>query len=117
MSRARLHLDADTSRRSLHRALLGLGHDVTRTPNDWAPASASDEEQLRAAAVRGRCLFTFNARDFQALALRFPEHAGIVLAFQGSWTVPQLIKALDRLLSTTTAEDWVGTVRWLNDWR
>ncbi|HNT06562.1 MAG TPA: DUF5615 family PIN-like protein [Anaerolineae bacterium] len=117
MTRPRLHLDADTSRRSLHRALLELGHDVTRTPNEWAPAAATDEEQLLAATARGRCLFTFNVRDFQALALLHPGHSGIVLAFQGSWTVPELIRALDRLLSTTTAEDWSGTVRWLNDWR
>jgi len=28
-----------------------------------------------------------------------------------------LIEALDRALSETDVEDWVGQVRWLNDWR
>ncbi|MDZ8226497.1 hypothetical protein [Nostoc sp. ChiVER01] len=27
------------------------------------------------------------------------------------------IKALDRLLSETQAEDWSGQIRWLNQWR
>lgn len=30
-----LHLDADTSSNSLHKALLDLGHDVTCTPTEW----------------------------------------------------------------------------------
>jgi hypothetical protein len=29
----------------------------------------------------------------------------------------ELIESLDRLLSTTTAEEWRGAVRWLNEWR
>ena len=117
MARPRLHLDADTSRRSLYRALLARGHDVTRTPTDWMARDASDEEQLLAATAQGRCLFTFNVRDFLALAQAYPHHAGIMLAFQGSWTVSELIEALDRLLSSTEAEEWRGAVRWLNDWR
>ncbi len=27
------------------------------------------------------------------------------------------IKALDRLLSETQSEDWLGQIRWLNQWR
>ena len=38
---------------------------------------------------------------------------GIILAAQSSWTLSGLIAALDRLLSDTRAEDWVGQVRWL----
>lgn len=117
MARPRLHLDADTSRKDLYRALRARGHDVSRTPNDWMPGDASDEEQLLGATARGRCLFTFNVRDFLALAQVYPQHAGIILAFQGSWTVAGLISALDRLLSSTSADDWRGTVRWLNEWR
>ena len=116
-ARPRLHLDADASTRSLYRALRERGHDVTRTPSDWMPLDADDETQLLSASAQGRCLFTFNVRDFLALAERYPCHAGLILAFQQSWTLGELIAALDRLLSSTDARDWPGKVRWLNEWR
>ena len=113
MNRVRLHLDADTSMKALHEGLLRRGHDVTRTPNEWMPADASDETQLLRATARGRAVFTFNIRDFQALARCYPRHAGIVLAAQAKWALSGLVAALDRLLSETQAEDMVGQVRWL----
>ena len=117
MSSPCLHLDADTSIKALLSALVERGHDVTRTPNGWITPDASDEAQLLAATAQGRCIFTFNVRDFVVLARNFPWHGGIVLAAQASWTLSELIIALDRLLSETEAEDWIGQVRWLNDWR
>jgi hypothetical protein len=117
MAKPRLHLDADTSIRSLHQALLARGHDVTRTPADWMPLDASDEAQLLGATAHGRCLFTFNLRDFIPLAGRHPQHGGIILAAQRSMSLPALIRALDHLLRETAAEDWPGQVRWLSDWR
>jgi len=39
-----------------------------------------------------------------------------VLAAQAGWSLPDLIAALDRLLSETQVEGWTGQVRWLNDW-
>ena len=65
----------------------------------------------------GRCIFTFNVRDFLALARRYPHHAGIVLASQASWTLSGLIAGLDRLPAETGAGEWSGQVRWLNDGR
>ena len=117
MPEPRLHLDADASIKTLYRALMERGHDVTRTPTDWMPLDASDESQLLGATAQGRCLFTFNARDFMVLAKRYPEHRGIVLAAQKRWRLPELIESLDRMLSMTQASDWEGQVRWLNDWR
>ena len=117
MAEPRLHLDADASVKALHKALIERGHDVTRTPTEWMPLDASDETQLLGATAQGRCLFTFNVRDFIVLAKRFPEHRGIILAAQKRWTLPQLIESLHRLLSMTQATDWEGQVRWLNDWR
>lgn len=117
MPEPRLHLDADASIKALYQALLERGHDVTRTPADWMPLDASDEAQLLGATAQGRCIFTFNVRDFLALARRHPRHGGIILAAQKSWSLPDLIAALDRLLSETEADDWCGQVRWLNDWR
>ncbi len=117
MSRPKLHLDADASHKSLRAALRARGHDVTRTPNEWMPPDATDERQLLGATAHGRCLFTFNVRDFVVLAKQYPEHGGIILAAQASWTLAALIAILDRALSETEAEMWVGQVHWLNDWR
>ena len=117
MSKPRLHLDADASIKALYEALVARGHDVTRTPTEWMPMDASDEAQLLGATAHGRCIFTFNVRDFLVLAQRYPQHGGIILAAQKSWTLSDLIAALDRLLSETEAADWIGQVRWLNQWR
>ncbi len=116
-SKTRLHLDADTSIRSLQQALVTRGHDVTRTPCDWMPADASDEDQLLGATAQGRCLFTFNIRDFTVLGAIYARHGGIILAAQRSWTLSALIDALDCVLTHTEAGEWVGRVRWLNEWR
>lgn len=117
MPEPRLHLDADASIKALQATLVARGHDVTHTPNEWLVRDASDETQLLQATAQGRCIFTFNVRDFVVLARRYPRHGGIILAAQASWTLSDLIAALDRLLSETEAEDWIGQVRWLNDWR
>lgn len=117
VSKTKLHLDADTSIRSLQQALVARGHDVTRTPCGWLPADASDADQLLAATAQGRCLFTFNIGDFKALATIYGQHGGIILAAQRSWTLSELIGALDRALSTTEADQWIGQVRWLSEWR
>lgn len=125
MPELRLHLDADASSKALHEALVERGHDVTRTPTDWMERDASDERQLLGATAHGRCIFTFNVRDFVALTKQYPRHGGIILAAQSSWTLSELIAALDRLLSETEvdsstplrASDWSGQVRWLSEWR
>lgn len=117
MTNVRLHLDADTSMRALQQALTERGHDVTRTPTEWAPLDATDEQQLLGATAQGRVIFTFNIRDFQYLATRYPHHAGIVMAAQRSWRLPTLIRALDRLLTETDNAFWSGQVQWLNRWR
>lgn len=114
MARVRLHLDADVSRKSLHQALLDLGHDVTRTPESWIARDASDEQQLLAATAQGRCIFTFNIRDFVILARTYPRHHGILLAAQQSWSFSDLLSALDRFLCETEEHQMIGQVRWLS---
>jgi Tfp pilus assembly protein PilZ len=81
------------------------------------PLDASDQVQLLGATAQGRCLFTFNIRDFMALAARYPKHGGLILAAQANWSVAELVSALDRLLTETEEADWTGQVRWLNEWR
>ena len=117
MPRPRLHLDADASIKALQGALAARGHDVTRTPNEWIALDASDETQLLGATAQGRCILTLNVCDFVVLARRHPQHSGIILAAQTSWSLSGLIGAVDLLLSETQAEDWIGQVRWLNQWR
>lgn len=108
-----LHLDADNSIRQLQRTLVVRGHDVTRTPNDWISQEADDEAQLLGATAQGRVIFTFNVRDYIALAGRHPHHGGITLAGQRQWTWSVLIATLDRMLTETTAEEWLSQVKWL----
>ena len=117
MAEAHLHLDADASIKALVNALRARGHDVTRTPNDWMPADASDREQLLGATAQGRVIFTFNVRDFLVLAKKHPKHAGILLATQSRWSLAGLTDALDHALSNTEEKDWREQVRWLNDFQ
>ena len=117
MAEPHLHLDADASIKALVNALWERGHDVTRTPNDWMPADASDREQLLGATAQGRVIFTFNVRDFLVLAKKHPKHAGILLTTQSRWSLADLTDAIDNALSNTDEKDWRGQVRWLNDFR
>jgi len=116
MTKPRLHLDADVSIKALQKKLRECGHDVTRTPTEWMPLDANDRTQLLGATAQGRILFTFNIPDFLALVKNYPEHHGLLLAIQNRWTLRELIDALDRMISETEAEEWIGQVRWLNDW-
>lgn len=117
MPKLRLHLDADTSNKALHTTLIKRNYDVTRTPNEWIELDASDEAQLLGAIAQERCIFTFNIRDFLALAEQYPQHYGILLAAQKSWTLSSLVITLDQVLSQVDAAEVMGQVRWLNDWR
>ncbi len=116
-STPKLHLDADASSKMLQQALLRRGKDVTRTPNEWMRIDASDEQQLLGATAQGRVIFTFNIRDFQKLAKQYTHHAGILLAAQRSFSLHELIESLDKSLSSTNADQWIGQVHWLSEWR
>jgi hypothetical protein len=117
MSKLLLHLDADTSIKALQKSLLQKGHDVTRTPNEWITFDASDETQLLMSTEKGRCIFTFNIKDFLILNQRYHHHNGIILAAQNSWSLSDLITTLDLVLSKTQAEELIGQIRWLNQWK
>ena len=117
MPKSILHLDEDTSDKRLHQALLQNGHDVTRTPNEWAPKGFSDVQQLLSATEKGRVICTFNVQGFIKIAPLYPQHAGILLITRRKWTLTTLIYALDRVLIETTSTEWIGQVRWLSQWR
>ena len=117
MARPRLHLDADASRKDLFNALISQGHNVTRTPAPGLALDANDEFHLLLASAHDRFLFTINIGDFIQPARRMPEHKGILLANQQSHSLKELITLLDHALAQTEAENWIGQVRWLSDWR
>jgi hypothetical protein len=77
----------------------------------------SEEQQLLGATAQGRMIFTYNIRDFRNLAKQYTHHAGILLAAQRSFSLHELIELLDKSLSTTTASEWIGQVRWLSEWQ
>lgn len=114
MAKPRLHLDADASDSDLEKALRQRGHDVTRTPNEWAALDADDETQLLGAAEHGRSLFSFNSKHYMLLAKKHPQHAGILLSKQKG--ISRIFKALDRFFNEATAEEMQDQVRWLSDW-
>ena len=66
--------------------LVTRGHDVTCTPNAWMARDAADTEQLLGATAQGRVLFTFNTHDSPVLVQQYPQHGGLVLAAQQSWS-------------------------------
>jgi len=105
MARPRLHLDADASRKDLFEALTTKGHDVSKTPAPGLPFGASDELQLLWAAAHERVIFTFNIADFLQLIRKMPEHRGILLASQRSFSLAALIDALDCALNETEDTD------------
>lgn len=117
MPKLKLHLDHDVSRKAVQAALIRLGHDVTRTPNEWIKDTAPDLEQLLQATAHGRCIVTFNVRDFIPLSQQHLDHCGILIGKQNDWSSSQLIVVLNCILTETDADDWIGQVRWLNEWR
>lgn len=116
MSKPKLHLDADASQKALLQALLDRGHDVTRTPHAGLPRDADDDFQLLWATAQGRIIFTHNIRDFIQSTNHYPSHAGILLAHRYSYSLSDLIRLIDRALSNSKSDDWIGQVRWLSDW-
>jgi len=115
MSKPKLHLDADASQKALLQALLERGHDVTRTPHPGLLLDADDDFQLLWATVQGRIIFTHNIRDFIHKTDQFSNHSGILLGHRSSFNLSDLVRLLDRALTTTSAEEWIGRVRWLSD--
>ena len=116
VNRPVLYLDADASQKALLDALVKRGHNVTRTPQPDLPFDADDNLQLLWATAQGRIIFTHNIRDFIHMPNKYPQHSGILLAHRMSYSLADLIRLIDCALTTTTAEEWVGQVRWLSDW-
>jgi len=72
MAPPHLHLNADTSLRALHAALVARSHDVTRTPNAWMRRDASDAEQL----LKAECFLRSMSAISRGLCSTTPSMAG-----------------------------------------
>jgi hypothetical protein len=66
------------------------------------------------ATQQRRVIFTFNVKDFVALARRILHHAGIIISPRKP--MPRALKALDRFFNESSAEEMEDQVRWLSDW-
>ena len=112
----RLYLDED-----IHPDLADLvrqhGFDC-RSAVEESMLGKSDEEQLEYATAQGRCLLSFNIRDFAVLAQAWLQagrtHPGIVVTPQVSrQALGQLLQQCLQLLNTTTADEMVDVFRFL----
>jgi predicted nuclease of predicted toxin-antitoxin system len=77
-----------------------------------------DEEQLGHATSQGRCLVSFNTRDFSVLAQQWAQqgrlHAGIIVTPQLSRNAfGQLLQSFLDLWNTTTADEMNNVFRYL----
>jgi predicted nuclease of predicted toxin-antitoxin system len=92
--------------------LRGRGFDVLTT-EEADRNTALDEEQLAFATAEGRCIVTFNIRDFAPLHVQSQAvgraHAGIIVSQQlGSRQYGLLLQRTLRLLNHFTAEEMVS---------
>ena len=117
MSRTKLLLDEDVWL-GLAGTLRDRGFDVVHV-YEVQRGEMSDADQLAYAAQENRVLLTHNAKDFERLAAEYffgaRPHAGLIVSPQISKGA--LVRRATRLLSSLSAEDVAGTVRYLSDYR
>jgi predicted nuclease of predicted toxin-antitoxin system len=112
----KLYLDEDVHP-DLADAIRQAGFDC-RTAAEAGMLGSPDDKQLEYAAGQGRCIVSFNVRDFTTLAVAWAQagkaHAGIVVARQVSRKgLGQLLTRLLHLLNTTTADEMANVLRYL----
>lgn len=112
----RLYLDEDVHP-DLADAIRQHGFDC-QTAAEAGMLSKSDEEQLEYAVSQGRCIVSFNVRDFYLLAALWSQtgrsHAGILVTHQVSRQgIGQLLHRILNFLNTTTADEMVDVLRYL----
>ena len=97
-------------------ALAQRGYDVIHIANT-DQRGLDDEPLLTFAAAHGRVVLTYNVRHFVPLVVRWyqthQEHAGVILSTQLS--PGELLKRMEKLLTTLSADDLKNTVRWLQE--
>lgn len=113
-----LYLDEDAQRTSLVRALRARKVDVL-TANEAGQVGVSDDEQLAFAAAQERVIFTFNRGDFLQLHTAYLQqnriHSGIVVSNQ--LEIGVIIRRLQKLLDSRSAEGMRNWLEFLSNWR
>ena len=100
----------------LAEALTQQGHDVVHIANT-EHSGIDDEPLLDFATAEGRAVLTYNVRHFVPLVRLWyeagREHAGVILSIQ----LPpgELLRQVERLLATLSADELKNTVRWLQE--
>jgi len=102
----------------LTEALVRRGHDVVHIAHT-EQCGIGDEPLLALAAAEDRTVLTYNVRHFVPLVRLWyetgREHAGVILSSQ----LPpgELLRQMEGLLSTLSADELKNTVRWLQEFR
>lgn len=115
----RLFLDEDATFRSLIRALVARGLDVSNAI-DAGRAGLSDAEQLEHATSEGRILYSFNIGDYHRLHTEWLEagrsHAGLILVPQQRYSVGEQMRRTLRVNQYLTADDFRNRIEFLARW-
>jgi hypothetical protein len=102
----------------LAEVLVQQGYDVVHISHTEL-RSVDDEPLLVFATAEGRAVLTYNIRHFVPLVRLWyearREHAGVILSVQ----LPpgELLKQVERLLATLSADTLKNTVRWLQEFK
>lgn len=115
----RLYLDEDSMDRSLTRALLARGLDVTSV-RDTKMAGYPDAQQLEYATAQERVLYSSNVRDFHQLHHQYMEarrsHSGIILVSQQRFSIGEQLRRILTLVSSLSAEAMKDRLEFLSSW-
>ena len=102
----------------LTEALTQRGYDVIHI-NNTEQRGIDDETLLAFATAEGRPVLTYNARHFIPLVRLWYEasraHTGVIVSIQ----LPpgELLRQVERLLATLSADELKNTVRWLQEFK
>lgn len=116
MSQIRLYFDEDAGKNSLVNALRRAGVDAITT-GEANNLRLPDSEQLIWATKQKRVIYTFNMGDFCRLhSIYMAEertHTGIIVSERQSYSVGVQLRAIERLISTLSAEEMVNQLVFL----
>jgi hypothetical protein len=116
MTRGRFYTDEDVYR-AVATQLQARGGDAVSAVES-GQMGRSDQEQIEYATREGRVLVTFNVGDFARLHHEWlaadKEHAGLAVSAQRP--IGQVLRRLEHLAQTLTAEEMRGHLEYLSKW-
>ena len=102
----------------LTEALAKQGYDALHIL-DTDQGGIDDEPLLAFATAQGRAVLTYNVRHFAPLVRLWYEagrdHAGVVFSIQ--LPPAELLRQVERLLATLSADELRNTARWLQEFK